>query len=1189
MKLKRLEISGFKSFREKVVIDFSHSISAIVGPNGCGKSNITDAIRWVMGEQRIKILRGKKMDDVIFGGTEDAPPVGMAEVSMTLINDDHNFPGEYAEFSEVMIARKLFRDGESEYSINKTPCRLIDVKEFFMDTGVGARSYSFVEQNSIATLIEAGPDERRQFIEDAAGISKYKNRKDAAIRKMEATKQNLTRLQDITREVKSQMNVLSKQAKRAEEYRDLKKDMREAELTLALQTFSDLQEKKQERENALASLKSEEILVRTRLEEAEAALESLKAELLENEKFISENQEKIYSIKNTINIKEQGIEFIKGKQVDLASRKVKNTAEIEGLKSRLADVLHETDILKRARAEEEGNIRHVVDAVTESGKCVDQAKQADMNLHRNLDDRKSAYIDIVTKKTNLKNMLSQWERQVDELKRREDRDARELEDHEQKMQSVLSLLDGLKEQLDADREALAGLGERKRALLSEIEELEDELRSVDDEILEIKEESGKKSARLSSLKEFHEGYQWCNEGTKTIMSLAKKVGQDQSNSNGFVGLVADFIDVPKEYETAVESVLGEKLQYIVVKSQEDGANAIDYLRVHALGRGSFVPFEVKRSFVEANDFDHLRETEKLIEKVHVHDEYRGIVEYLLGDVLLIKNLQHGIALWRRNGFVGTFVTPDGDIINPSGVLTGGSNSNGERSLLKNKREIAEMEAALAGLSMSLRDKLARKTELAAMLSEREDELDACVSEHHELELALNGRKKDGERYEGEKSGLEQRIKIITFNRDNLKYEQTDVIEKIHQTKEDLSSFEVREQMINDEIAAVQEQWQTLRTQMEEAERTLTANKVLLASLEEKEKANAAALEKLEAAKNALTGEIDEKTREIETFGNDTQALTRQMTEDQEALEGLYKDYAAMEALLGDEKIKYQERQTALGSIDAETREMKKLLDQKFKELSALELEQHDLLIQADNLCAGIQTKYNADLNDLVLEFQKLDESVINDLIAKLTKGREHIDNFGEVNLMALNEYDQIKERHDFLTGQLNDVNASLVSLQRTITKINHISKTRFLDAFNAVNEHFQEVFARVFRGGKGLLRLTDETDLLETGVEIDIQIAGKRAQNVSLLSGGEKSLAAIALIFAIILHRPSPFLVLDEVDAALDDANVSLFNDLIRDIAVKSQTIMVTHNKKAMEVATHLFGVTMQKDGISTLVSVNLT
>lgn len=1188
MKLKRLEIAGFKSFRDKIVLDFSLDVSAIVGPNGCGKSNITDAIRWVMGEQRVKVLRGRKMDDVIFNGSEGSGPVGMAEVSMILSNENQNLRSQYADCSEVCVSRKLFRDGESEYSINRVPCRLLDVREFFMDTGIGARSYSFIEQNSIATLIEAGPGERRQFIEEAAGISKYKSRKDAAVRKMEATKQNLLRLQDITREVKGQLNALSKQAKRAEEYRDLKNEFKDTELTLALQTFSSLFEKEKNVEGVMAAHSSEEISLRAKLDKIESALEELKMELLAAEKSISIKQENLYELRNSVAVKEQSVEFNKGRMSDIAARTNKNFNEIESLEERLKNTAAEIDSLLSSTAYEGTRIQSVARDVDRKQSQLDEVKTEEEKLKKSLDASKSEYFEAVTKKSNLKTIIMQWEKQTAELRRRDEKDLIEFQDYEAKKKNILDRLDVLRSHLRSDEELQLELNTQKNTFSAEIEELEDEIRSLDENIQKLKEDIGRKATRLASLKEFHDGYQWCSEGTKNIMSVAGKSGNGKTIGDGLKGLVADFIDVPREYETAIEAVLGERLQYVVVKSQEDGADAIDYLRVNSLGRGSFVPFEVRHSNAVFQNYEHLKNADRLIEKVRVRDEYRTIIEYLLGDVLLIQNLKHGIALWRQNGFVGTFVTPDGDIINPNGVLTGGSNSSNEKSLLRNKREMTELNEALAALEYSLREKNRRRADAVQLLAEREAGLDSCVADLHTLEIDINGRRKDCERYESEMSLIDQRMKIITFNRDNLDLEKSDILENIERTSKDLAAIEQQEMQLNEIMTDGHKKSQDLRIKLDEAEKELTAGKILLASIEEKNKAAIAAIDKLKTARDVMSKEIADKRKEMDSYGIEKETLRNRISDDEEALRISYDELSVMEDELVKMRETYQQDQSSLTGLDTQSREIKKELDAQIKDINTLELEKKEVSLQANNLNDAMLSKYNVELKTLVQEFEPLNEEAADALCEKLRKYREKLETFGEVNLLALNEYDEIKQRHDFLIGQLDDVNESLSSLQRTITRINKISRARFSEAFKAVNEHFQIVFARIFRGGKANLRLTDENDLLETGVEIDIQIAGKKAQNISLLSGGEKSLAAIALVFAIILHRPSPFLVLDEVDAALDDANVSLFNELIRDISAKSQIIMVTHNKKAMEAADHLFGVSMQHDGISSLVSVSL-
>ena len=1188
MRLKNLEIIGFKSFRDKVVLDFSDGITAVVGPNGCGKSNIVDAIRWVMGEQRVKTLRGKKMDDVIFHGAEDAAPIGMAEVSMVIENNGHSFSGTYADCSEVMISRRLFRDGESEYTINKVPCRLLDVREFFMGTGVGAKTYSIVEQNNVASLVEAKPEERRQFIEDAAGISKYKSRKEAASRKMEATRQNILRLNDIIKEVKTQLNAVSRQAKRAEQYRELKKQVKEAEITLALQVHADLSAKGESLKESRAVLDRRDMEIRTNLKGLEAAFEGLKVEILENEEKLSGCQKKLYDVRNIINIEEQKIEYTKGHIKDLSERKQKNLSEVEILRERQENVTGEIEVLKTVTGESDDKIENVRHAVSQSQMRVEELKKEADALHRDLEEKKVEYIDIVTGKAKAKNMIVSLEKRIEDLRKRADRDNREIYEHRERLDSILHDIEQLRTELKSDEDSLEELRERKTVAGNECERSKRELEELDEEISERKEEAGRKSTRLTSLKEFQESYAWCNEGIKSIMTADKKAGSETTLRNACIGLVADHIDVPREYETAVEAVLGEKLQYVVVKSQEDGVRAIDYLKSYSLGRGSFVPLEVRNNGLDSKPADHLQEAVRLIDLVNVQQDFKKIADYLLGDVLLIPNLNRGISLWEMNGFRGTFVTPEGDIITPQGVLTGGSKTNGERSLLQNKREIAELEAEAENLTARLEEDRENRKRILSLVSEWEEELLQSGSDIHHLELRINGKKKDMERFEDDIRRTEQRIHVLEFSHENLKSEDTETLERIDAVKQEISSYENREKSINDVTSSSRNEWETLKTRLEGQEKELTEQKILLTSLEGKRDANIRTLSRLHADIVGLSSEIDAKMKDIGSCESQAESMAKEIQGGKDLLEKLYRDYETLEETLTQSKILQQEREASLRKGEAEIREVRQACDKIVQEINELEMENREISYQMDGLTKNIEGKYYVNLGALIPDFRKLDEQEIEKLTTRLAGDRQSIENFGEVNLLALTEYDQIKERFDFLTGQVSDLNTSLDALQRTITRINQISRKRFAETFEAVNRRFKEVFSRIFPGGKGNLRLTDETDLLETGVDIDIVIPGKRAQSISLLSGGEKSLAAIALIFSILLYRPAPFLVLDEVDAALDDANISLFNHLVKDTAANSQIIMVTHNKRTMEFAENLFGITMQKQGISTVVSVAL-
>ncbi len=1188
MRLKNLEIVGFKSFRDKVVLDFSDGITAVVGPNGCGKSNIVDAIRWVLGEQRVKTLRGKKMDDVIFHGAEDTGPIGMAEVSMVIENNGHSFSGTYADCSEVMISRKLFRDGESEYTINKVPCRLLDVREFFMGTGVGAKTYSIVEQNSVASLVEAKPEDRRQFIEDAAGISKYKSRKEAASRKMEATRQNILRLNDIIKEVKTQLNAVSRQAKRAEQYRELKKRVKEAEITLALQVHADLSAKGESLKESRAVLDRREMEIRTNLKGLEAAFEGLKVEILENEEKLSDCQKKLYDVRNIINIEEQKIEYTKGHIKDLLERKQKNLSEVEVLRERQENVTGEIEVLKTVTGESDDKIENVRHAVSQSQIKVEEIKEEADALHRDLEEKKVEYIDIVTGKAKAKNMLISLEKRIEDLRKRADRDNREIYEHRERLDSILQDIEQLRTELKSDEDSLEELRERKSVAGNECERSKGELEELDEEISERKEEAGRKSTRLTSLKEFQESYAWCNEGIKSIMTADKKAGSEMTIRNAFIGLVADHINVPREYETAVEAVLGEKLQYVVVKSQEDGVRAIDYLKSYSLGRGSFVPLEVRNNGLDSKPADHLKEAVRLIDLVNVRQDFEKIADYLLGDVLLIPNLNRGISLWEMNGFRGTFVTPEGDIITPQGVLTGGSKANGERSLLQNKREIAELEAEAENLTARLEEDRENRKRILSLISEWEEELLQSGSDIHHLELRINGKKKDMERFEDDIRRTEQRIHVLEFSHENLKSEETETLERIDAVKQEVGSYESREKSINHVTSSSRNEWEALKTRLEGQEKELTEQKILLTSLEGKRDANIRTLSRLHADIVGLSSEIDTKMKDIGSCESQVESMAKEIERGKDLLEKLYRDYEALEETLTQSKVLQQEREASLRKGEAEIREVRQTCDKIVQEINELEMENREISYQMDGLTKNIEGKYYINLGALIPDFRKLDEQEIEKLTTRLAGDRQSVENFGEVNLLALTEYDQIKERFDFLTGQVSDLNTSLDALQRTITRINQISRKRFAETFEAVNRSFKEVFSRIFPGGKGNLRLTDETDLLETGVDIDIVIPGKRAQSISLLSGGEKSLAAIALIFSILLYRPAPFLVLDEVDAALDDANISLFNHLVKDTAANSQIIMVTHNKRTMEFAENLFGITMQKQGISTVVSVAL-
>ncbi|GAB6268660.1 hypothetical protein DS62_09570 [Smithella sp. SC_K08D17] len=1181
MNLKKLEISGFKSFRDKVSLDFHNGITGIVGPNGCGKSNIVDAIRWVMGEQRVKALRGTKMDDVVFNGSQDSAPVSIAEVTMTLVANGQSFPGAYSELSEISVSRKVVCEGEHEYYLNKVPCRLLDIKEFFMGTGVGARTYSLIEQGHVSNLVEAKPEDRRLFIEDAAGVSKYKSRKEAAVRKMEATKQNILRLNDIIKEVKSQLNTISRQAKRAEQYKNIKQQSKEAELTIALQNYVELAGKESSLQAVRAQLQDENSGIHANLEAKESALDELKMKLLENEELIAKSQQELYEIKNTISIKEKNIEFASRQVEDTSERKQKDLAEIQLLRTKKADLVVEIENLRTSAADAESKIAVLKTEHDEIQQKVQELNDIDKTANAQLEEKKILYIDIVTEKARLKNMISSLSRNIEDLKKREERETRELDDDKKMFTDLTGKLASVNEELTKDEEDIVQLGERKAMATSEVERYKSELQSNEESIAKIKEDINVKSSRLVSLKEFQEAYKWSNEGVKTII-------ENNEQRDNFYGVVADHINVSREYESAVEAVLGEKLQYVVVKSQEDGVRAIDHLKNCQLGRGSFVSVDLKNHEAKTFSEEHLQEAEYLLQKVKVHEDFKQIAECLLGDVLIIPTIEKGLSLWKKNGFKGTFVTPDGDIISPHGVLTGGSGAAVEKSLLATKREISELGNEVSSLSSDLELKTDQKKKLVSMIAQWEEELAQMRTRIHLLEIAINGRKKDHERFGDETNRLKQRIAVLEFNRQNIKAEEVEAEEKLQKFNADLLRKDEEEKEINALISNLNAERDQTRVIIDEQERYLTDKKIEMASSEEKKEADLRTISRLQNDISAIENEDMVKGEEIVSCEKQIIELTRTIETEQTILKELYSGFAAQETVLAEKKAAQNREDAQLKIKENEIREIKKKLDELRQQINEMEIQCREVALNGENLRKIIAEKHDLDLKSMVGGFTKIEEEKLTELIALLEKNKQIIDEFGEVNLLALNEFEELDKRYNFLSAQISDLNTSLNVLQRTITRINKISRARFAETFEAVNACFKDVFAQIFPGGRGELLLTDENDLLETGVDIDIQVPGKRRQNVNLLSGGEKSLVAVALIFAILKYRPSPFLVLDEVDAALDDANTNLFNRLIQDVARQSQVVMITHNKSTMEVANSLFGVTMQKQGISSLVSVNL-
>ena len=934
----------------------------------------------------------------------------------------------------------------------------------------------------------------------------------------------------------------------------------------------------------LDNFNADEISSRAKLQEIEAAIEDIRADLNDHEE--NRLQEELYHLKNDINIKEQQISFSKKKLTDLGERSQKNEAEVSILRQRREATAGEIETLKHLVTESLESVEYLKQEIMSCQEITDAERSRERQTHLALEDKKGRQITLASEHARLNNSMISLEKGIEDYQKRTERDNQEINENNLKLQSIEEILDKLNADLQEDFSTLEMAEERERVVRNDLDSAKNNLKATDATISTLKDDAGKKSARLSSLREFQDGLEWCNEGARSIL----KANQEAHLAcSGIYGLVADHINVPREYETAVEAVLGDRLQYLVVKEAEDGIKAIDYLKNSEAGRGSFVPLEVRNNARGLDSIAHLDGVVKLIDVIHVQNDFRSIADYLLGDALLISNLPTGIALWRRNGFSGTMVTPDGDLISPHGVLTGGNGGNGgSAGLLKNKREIIELQLDIERLEKTLDGEIAARSRIEANIGDWDNELQDIRSEMRDLEIRINSKKKDIERYENEVKWVDQRLNVLLFSRDNLAKEEEEAKEKIASIKRDLLVNEQSGAEIVAEISALSQMWEGSRSRLEGMEKDLTDRRIRLAAIEEKSNADVKSLARLTSDTATIASEIDSRIIDSENCQQEMLELTGRISADEETVRNSYVAYEQIEGRLSAERELKSGKQSQIAELDGQGRSLKNNLETILKQTNDLQMQLHKTTLTIEALRKDIQDKYFIDLATMLADFNRLEETDRAALAQKLEANRKAVEEFGEVNLLAIEEYETLRQRFDFLTAQVTDLNVSLEALQRTITRINRISRQRFAETFEAVNQCFKEAFPKLFPNGKGELRLTESEDLLEAGVDVIVHIPGKKTQSLTLLSGGEKSMVAVALIFAIILYRPTPFLILDEVDAALDDANISLFNNLIKDIAASSQIVLITHNKRTMEIADNLFGVTMEKQGISTVVSVNL-
>jgi len=1180
MRIKNIYIQGFKSFMDKLHVQISPGISTFVGPNGCGKSNIVDAIRWVMGEQSPKKLRGRQMEDMIFSGADSCKPFGMAEVTLTFEN------GAGARDAEdIAITRRLFRSGESEYLINNTPCRLKDINDLFMDTGLGNKAYSIIAQGEISTIIEQKPEETRLLLEEAAGISKYKARREASLRKITLTKENLSRVEDLLSEIKREMNSLKRQAGKARRYKEVSAEIRRLNLALSAHSYDELQAEKAEKKETIEEITHKAKGLESRFSESEQIIEAKHSELAEKEKEVSDLKESVYSLREEARKQQTALQYCFDDQERFREADTRLRREKEELAEKVKGFQSDIEEINTRLAELEESLQEISALHTDREAALNEEREELGAKREMVEEQRARHIELTTKEAgleaeirNLSDLIHQSEMRRNELERESRQNGQRLEqvsaalEEKKAEQDDLSVRIGsVAESMQEQEAARKHLGEARKKKESECSQADSELRFL-----------GTQAKTIRGIIENYEGY---SSGVRTIM---KAYGPRVQDGNKVLGVLADFIKVEPEFEVAVEAVLHERLQYVVVSGQRDGKEAVEYLRSKDVGRSYFVPLEEFAGglFTETEKFGH-NGFPLLRDHVSVPDRFKPIVDSFMGNAALVSSLSEAIAEWNNGRRRQTLVTSEGDLVDERGVIIGGKLGKNTTGMLKRRREerelaktMEEKQQLLVSLQSEIDDMSKEEQRLDSILQQLQGEHEAYAKQAEELEKERFLLESESEQHMHRRQYIADQLEALSGEgdgeRSRLK-ELEGMLGECREEKEGLGSF------VSESEAVLKE----LDRRVNDLREELSSIGLRYNGHQEEQRGLTKEKDRLEQFLGEIAGRAKKTEQDIQSNKDQYENSLLLEKDLKEAL-------TAAQQQEGELNSTVKEREQELEKIRQELRDKEKEAASLREQISEIRDEINEQKIgeaEVDFQIKGIVSQVGRDTGiSLEAEYRRYLEKEFSRPLyeAKLNENIRIKDRIGEVNLLAINEYEKLKERYEYIKAQEQDLLYAIDSLDTAIKKINRVSKQKFLSTLKTVDGKLKEVFPVLFGGGKARLRLIDEDLPLESGVLVEVQPPGKTLVHMGLLSGGEKALAAMALLFAIYLVKPSPFIIMDEVDAPLDEANTDRFNELLKRIEEASQVIMVTHNRKTMEQADRLYGITMDKKSVSKIVSVNL-
>ena len=1185
MYLKRLEMQGFKSFAEKIRLDFNCGITAVVGPNGSGKSNIADAIRWVLGEQSVKTLRGSKMEDVIFSGTEHRKPLGFAEVTIVLDNSDSALPIDY---DEVAITRRVYRSGESEYLINKTNCRLKDITGMLLDTGIGRDGYSVIGQGRIDEILSTRSEDRRQIFEEASGIMKYKVRKHEAEKKLELTRQNLERINDIITELEGQLEPLKEQSEKARKFLDLREELKVLEVNVYLDSMKKYRDRLEVLENQLKT-------VQDQINDENKKLVEITFSNKEKTDLLKSLDEKLEAAKQMYYETEGSLERCNS-EIALNKEKIANfTQNIERLDAEKAELQEKTEALEKEEAGRQNRLSYLEKQLEEySARLAGFEKQMEELLktldeeEKNIEMLKSEIMDQMDIQSDKKLQISNLRTHIENMQKRQRSIDTEVyqnivEKDREKMKKE-ELTESVKnaEQLIKERK------EDLTALFSEREETDRMLSELRKKQASINSDIQSKSARVRTLREMEQRLEGYNRSVREVLQACHASPQF---GKGIHGALAQLIEVDRKYETAIEISLGGALQNIVTQTEEDAKKAIEYLKKNKLGRATFLPI----SSVEGRGFDNstldrIKQCEGfcgIASELVSHDpKYTGIIRNLLGKVVVIDDLDHGIKMARRFGYTFRIVTLEGDLLNTGGAMSGGSLENRGTGILTRNREIGELDEELKAL-------MQQETEVNKDIKQLTEDISKIDSDISSIETEIKNNELVKIRDESHLAQTDENLNKLSARIDMLRQEREQLERQVKETENELAKYEQEllqtEQEISEAkktVAEFQEKHKEGQAARDALHQDITDYKISVNSILESIAGVKENTDRLHTEKENMERSIAKKEGEQEKSRSEIRKL-------EEQIEGLYARI----------KKHNEEKSGKTFEIDRLTEERKVLEEDIYdivnrindanktilllqEEYSRTEVKKTRLEAEMEALQDRIWNEYELTYST-ALELKK-DIGSLSGAQRRINGLKNMIKELGPINVASIEDYIKTKERYEFMSNQRNDMEQAREKLLRVISEMTSIMKKQFLEQFELINKNFNDVFRELFNGGRASLSLVDKENVLESGIEIEAQPPGKKLQNMMLLSGGERAFTAIALLFAILRLKPSPFCVLDEIEAALDEANVFRFVEYLKSYSCNTQFIVVTHRKGTMEGSDTLYGVTMQEHGVSKIVSMKM-